>query len=172
MRDIKTAFDIFDGDLSGVVDPQELKRAFEQLGFGGQNKFVYQILAELDDDQSGGIDFAEFLRLATAKLSDKDSRAEVDKVWTSFDVNRAVTIVSFRERSPPTSWRRSPRILERIWTIKKSKRFSSRPILMTMVSLPLTTSTTSWPTRSIGNNDYRPHRHYLTIDIMVIANVY
>jgi Ca2+-binding EF-hand superfamily protein len=90
VRDIKTAFDIFDGDLSGVVDPQELKRAFEQLGFGGQNKFVYQILAELDDDQSGGIDFAEFLRLATAKLSDKDSRAEVDKVWTSFDINKAV----------------------------------------------------------------------------------
>ncbi len=45
VKDIKTAFDIFDGDGSGVVDPQELKRAFEQLGFGGQNKFVYQILA-------------------------------------------------------------------------------------------------------------------------------
>jgi len=29
VRDIKTAFDIFDGDLSGVVDPQELKKAFE-----------------------------------------------------------------------------------------------------------------------------------------------
>lgn len=93
VRDIKTAFDIFDGDLSGVVDPQELKRAFEQLGFQGDNKFVYQILAELDDDQSGGIDFAEFLRLATAKLSDKDSRAEVDKVWTTFDINRAVTFL-------------------------------------------------------------------------------
>ena len=90
VKDIKTAFDIFDGDLSGVVDPQELKHAFEQLGFGGQNKFVYQILAELDDDQSGGIDFAEFLRLATAKLSDKESRAEIDKVWASFDLNRAV----------------------------------------------------------------------------------
>jgi Ca2+-binding EF-hand superfamily protein len=91
VKDIKTAFDIFDGDLSGIVDPQELKRAFEQLGFAGSNKFVYQILAELDDDQSGGIDFAEFLRLATAKLSDKDSRAEVDKVWASFDVNKSVS---------------------------------------------------------------------------------
>jgi Ca2+-binding EF-hand superfamily protein len=62
------------------------------LGFGGQNKFVYQILAELDDDQSGGIDFAEFLRLATAKLSDKESRVEVDKVFGAFDLNRAVII--------------------------------------------------------------------------------
>lgn len=114
VRDIKTAFDIFDGDLSGVVDPQELKRAFEQLGFGGQNKFVYQILAELDDDQSGGIDFAEFLRLATAKLSDKDSRAEVDKVWGSFDINRAVVNILFRERLLSSSSRRLPRISERI----------------------------------------------------------
>ena len=69
VRDVKAAFDIFDGDSSGTVDPMELKNAFSSLGFGGQNKFVYQILAELDDDQSGGIDFAEFLRLATAKIS-------------------------------------------------------------------------------------------------------
>lgn len=70
-----------------------MKAAFVNLGFGGQNKFVYQILAELDDDQSGGIDFAEFLRLATAKISDKDSRAEIDKVFTSFDINRAVKMI-------------------------------------------------------------------------------
>ena len=93
VRDIKTAFDIFDSDLSGVVDPQELKHAFEQLGFAGSNKFIYQILAELDDDQSGGIEFPEFLRLATAKLGEKDSRAEIDKVWASFDVNRAVLLI-------------------------------------------------------------------------------
>lgn len=47
-------------------------------------------MAELDDDQSGGIDFAEFLRLATAKIGDKDGRAEIDKVFQSFDINRAV----------------------------------------------------------------------------------
>jgi hypothetical protein len=103
VRDIKTAFDIFDSDLSGVVDPQELKVAFQALGFGGGNKFIYQILAELDDDQSGGIDFAEFLRLATAKLSEKESRAEVDKVWGSFDQNKDVHMVRFRVRYPVLS---------------------------------------------------------------------
>lgn len=92
VRDIKTAFDIFDNDASGVVDPQELKASFEKLGFAGSNKFIYQILAELDDDGSGGIEFPEFLRLATAKLSEKDSRTEIDKVWGSFDANRAVNI--------------------------------------------------------------------------------
>jgi len=30
------------------------------------------------------------LRLATAKVSDKDSKAEVDKIFQSFDINKAV----------------------------------------------------------------------------------
>ena len=129
VKDIKTAFDIFDGDLSGVVDPQELKRAFEQLGFEGSNKFVYQILAELDDDQSGGIDFAEFLRLATAKLGEKDSRAEIDKIWGSFDVNRSVIKFLFREKLPPTNSRKSLVNWERTSLTRKSTTFSQRPIL-------------------------------------------
>lgn len=58
-------------------------------------------MAELDDDQSGGIDFAEFLRLATAKMSDKDSRAEIEKVFTSFDVNRAVNIWVIKGKITP-----------------------------------------------------------------------
>lgn len=153
VKDIKTAFDIFDGDLSGVVDPQELKRAFEQLGFQGDNKFVYQILAELDDDQSGGIDFAEFLRLATAKLSDKDSRAEVDKVWTSFDINKAVRNHLFRERSLLLSSRKSQSNLEKNLLTMKFKTFSPKLILMMMDSLPLTIFTTSLPIKFTGNND-------------------
>jgi len=77
------------------LDPSELKQAFIDLGFTGQNKFVYQILAELDEDQSGGIDFAEFLRLATAKIGDKDSRAEINKVFNAFDPNRSVFLYLF-----------------------------------------------------------------------------
>jgi centrin-1 len=55
VKEIKQAFDIFDNDGSGIMDPSELKDAFINLGFTGQGKFVYQILAELDEDQSGGI---------------------------------------------------------------------------------------------------------------------
>ena len=72
------------------MDPAELKQAFIDLRFTGQNKLVYQILGELDEDQSGGIDFAEFLRLATAKIGEKDSRAEINKVFSAFDPNRSV----------------------------------------------------------------------------------
>jgi len=112
--EIRTAFEVFDDDGSGVLDPSELKQAFVDLGFTGQNKFVYQILAELDEDQSGGIDFAEFLRLATAKIGDKDSRAEINKVFNAFDPNRSVILYLFRENSLPLNLKRLPKILERI----------------------------------------------------------
>ena len=87
--ELRQAFQVFDDDGSGILDPAELKQAFIDLGFTGQNKFVYQILAELDEDQSGGIDFEEFVRLATAKIGDKDSRAEINKVFNAFDPNRS-----------------------------------------------------------------------------------
>ena len=95
--EIRRAFEIFDADGSGIMDPAELKDAFVQLGFSGQNKFVYQIMAELDEDQSGGIDFPEFVRLATAKIGEKDSMAEIKKVFSSFDPNRVVIMDKRRE---------------------------------------------------------------------------
>ena len=101
--DIRQAFEIFDSDGSGIMDPAELKQAFIDLGFTGQNKFVYQILAELDEDQSGGIDFAEFLRLATAKIGEKDTRVEINKVFNAFDPNRSVILMLLRENSPCSS---------------------------------------------------------------------
>jgi centrin-1 len=107
VKDIKTAFDIFDNDGSGTVDPQELKVAFQQLGFEGNNKFIYQILAELDDDYSGGIDFGEFIRLATAKIEDKSSRGDTDKIWLSFDVNKSVGLNLFRAKLQLSSSRKS-----------------------------------------------------------------
>jgi len=45
-------------------------------------------LAELDEDFSGGIEFEEFLRIATAKISDKDSRKEIENVFKMFDTHK------------------------------------------------------------------------------------
>ena len=38
---LKAAFDLFDHDGSGTIDPNELKAAFEELGFKGEAKFIY-----------------------------------------------------------------------------------------------------------------------------------
>lgn len=68
VKEIKSAFDVFDSDGSGVVDPVELKNAFVSLGFAASNKFVYNLLNDLDTEHVGGLTFDAFLKLATGKI--------------------------------------------------------------------------------------------------------
>lgn len=44
------------------------------LGFETKNQTIYQMIADLDADGSGQIDFSEFMELMTARVSDKDTR--------------------------------------------------------------------------------------------------
>jgi len=39
--EIKEAFDLFDNDASGTVDPKELKAAMTSLGFEAKNQTIY-----------------------------------------------------------------------------------------------------------------------------------
>lgn len=64
----------------GSIDPKELKAAMTSLGFEAKNQTIYQMIADLDADGSGQIDFEEFLNLMTARISDKDSREDIEVV--------------------------------------------------------------------------------------------
>lgn len=52
----------------GTIDPKELKAAMQSLGFEAKNQTIYQMIADIDKDGSGSIDFDEFLDMMTAKM--------------------------------------------------------------------------------------------------------
>jgi Ca2+-binding protein (EF-Hand superfamily) len=83
--EIKEAFDLFDTDGGGSIDPKELKAAMVSLGFEAKNQTIYQMISDLDADGSGAIDFKEFLDMMTARMSDKDTREDIEKVFRLFD---------------------------------------------------------------------------------------
>ena len=85
IEEIKEAFDLFDSDGSGTIDPAELKSAMQSLGFEAKNQTIYQMISDLDADGSGQIDFEEFLHLMTARVSDKDTRENIRKIFNLFD---------------------------------------------------------------------------------------
>ncbi|KAH8069709.1 Ca2-binding protein [Aureococcus anophagefferens] len=74
IEEIREAFNLFDTDGSGTIDPKELKAAMQSLGFEAKNQTIYQMIGDIDKDNSGTIDFEEFLDMM-AKMSDKDTRA-------------------------------------------------------------------------------------------------
>ncbi len=84
--EIKRAFDLFDDDNDGSITPKDLADAYNEMGMNANNKVIYQILAELDHDNSGMIDFDEFIQLATARPDFKPTRNELMKIFRIFDI--------------------------------------------------------------------------------------
>merc|ERR1712167_350696 len=50
------------------------------------------MMGDLDADGSGEIEFGEFLDVMTAKLSDKNTKEEIDRVFKLFDKDRNGTL--------------------------------------------------------------------------------
>ena len=82
--EIKEAFDLFDSDHSGTIDTEELKQALSNLGIDAKNQTLQNMMNDIDKNQSGTIDFTEFIELMTAKFSDKDTPEDLRKVFNLF----------------------------------------------------------------------------------------
>lgn len=54
--------------------------AFRALGFEPKKEEVKKMIADIDKDGSGTIDFDEFLSMMTAKMDERDPKEEIMKV--------------------------------------------------------------------------------------------
>ena len=70
----------------------ELKAAMISLGFEAKNGAIFNMISDLDTDGNGTIDFGEWVTLLTKKVSDKDSRANIAKVFPLYDRDGTGTI--------------------------------------------------------------------------------
>jgi len=86
--EMKEAFDLFDNDGSGAISVNELTSAMKSLGFDVKHAVVFNMVADLDADGSGEIEFGEFLDVMCAKISDKNTMEEIDRVFKLFDKDR------------------------------------------------------------------------------------
>ena len=65
------------------------------LGFEPKKEEIRKMIADIDKDGSGNIDFDEFLSMMTLKMGDRDSNAEMEKAFRLFDDDETGRI-SFR----------------------------------------------------------------------------
>ncbi len=84
VNEIKEAFDLFDSDKSGSIDKSELKNALQNLGIDNKNHTLATMMKDLDKDDSGTVSFDEFIEMMTAKMSDKDTKEDLYKVFRLF----------------------------------------------------------------------------------------
>ncbi|KAL6656974.1 hypothetical protein ACP70R_004754 [Stipagrostis hirtigluma subsp. patula] len=84
-QEIKEAFDLFDTDNSGTIDAKELNVAMRALGFEMTEEQITQMIADVDKDGSGAIDYEEFEHMMTAKIGERDSKEELTKAFRIID---------------------------------------------------------------------------------------
>eukprot|EP01006_Ploeotia_vitrea_P009654 TRINITY_DN23455_c0_g1_i1.p2 TRINITY_DN23455_c0_g1~~TRINITY_DN23455_c0_g1_i1.p2 ORF type:complete len:208 (-),score=94.54 TRINITY_DN23455_c0_g1_i1:64-633(-) len=84
-EEIREAFNLFDTDHSGSIDAREMKAAMRALGLQTSKEQLTAMLASIDKDASGEIEFDEFLQLMTGKMGERDSEEEIMKVFSLFD---------------------------------------------------------------------------------------
>ena len=75
-----------------LIDPRELRAAMQSLGFEAKNQTIYQMITDLDKNKNNSIDFEEFLDMMTARMSDRDTREDINKVFRLFDDDGTGTV--------------------------------------------------------------------------------
>lgn len=58
------------------------------LGFESKSGAIFQMISDLDTDGNGTIDFGEWLTLMTKRVNDKDTRANISKIFALYDDER------------------------------------------------------------------------------------
>ncbi|KAL3370750.1 hypothetical protein AABB24_007670 [Solanum stoloniferum] len=87
-QEIREAFELFDTDNSGTIDAKELNVAMRALGFEATEEEINRMIAEVDKDGSGAIDFDEFVHMMTAKFGERDTKEELMKAFHIIDQDK------------------------------------------------------------------------------------
>lgn len=95
VKEIKDAFDLFDIDGSGRIDPKEICVSLLTLGIDNARDEIKNIFNELDKTTKPSLDFNDFLKLINRTLLDRDPVEEIEKAFLRFD-DDATGKISFR----------------------------------------------------------------------------
>ena len=66
----------------------ELKESINSLGIEAKAEAVWHMIAEIDADGSGQLEFDEFFTMMTTRPSENETREEIHKVFVTFDLGR------------------------------------------------------------------------------------
>ena len=83
----KEAFFLFDKNGDKTITTKELEMVMRTLGSNPTEVELQDMINEVDVDNSGTIDFSEFLAMIATKLKEVDSEEKVLETFRVFDVD-------------------------------------------------------------------------------------
>ncbi|GMH81555.1 hypothetical protein TrST_g5594 [Triparma strigata] len=92
IEEFKDAFSLFDRDGDGTITTVELGTVMRSLGQSVTESDLKDMISEVDADNSGTLDFAEFLTMMVRKIRGVDVQEEIASAFRSFDDDGSGTI--------------------------------------------------------------------------------
>lgn len=99
LSELKQAFDLFDVNKIGKIDPKETAAAMKSLNFDMKNPELYKIMKELDTPSNKWIDFPTFAQHIVGKISDKKTDQGLRTIFNLFvddPVKDTITILTLK----------------------------------------------------------------------------
>ena len=101
--EIKKAFELFDQNGNGKINPKEIKQAMQDIGYDEKNPLIYQIVAELDTphyNKAGGVNFNDFCQTVNNRIPERETTEDLRKVFNLFldDPNDTTTSLASIKR--------------------------------------------------------------------------
>lgn len=84
-QELREAFDLFDADKTGSIDLHELKVLMRALGFDVKKPDIIKLVHDVDPNNSGAVDYEQFLEIMTDKYGERDPDDEISKAFQLFD---------------------------------------------------------------------------------------
>ncbi|XP_052276028.1 calmodulin-A-like [Dreissena polymorpha] len=85
VQDFREAFGLFDREGKGSINVDDLKTVLRSLGKNPSDEELHDMIREVDDDESGTIEFPEFLTMMIRKVKAPDSQEELINAFRVFD---------------------------------------------------------------------------------------
>ena len=85
LREYRDAFELFDKDKDGTITAKELANVMKSLNQDPSEQELNEMIAEVDIDGNGNIDFEEFVTLMNRRSKETDTEEEVINAFKVFD---------------------------------------------------------------------------------------
>lgn len=85
IEEFRRIFNTIDTDGDGTITPAEMSFALRQSGIIMNTEDLNELMAEIDENSDGMVDFNEFLTLAAKSVKDIDTEEELKEIFMVFD---------------------------------------------------------------------------------------
>jgi len=85
MEEWRTIFNLFDVDGDQSITHEELGIVLRSMGQNPSEQELIDMISEMDEDDSGTVDFEEFVILMKRRTGDTDSTDDIDAAFKVFD---------------------------------------------------------------------------------------